>query len=168
MSKNGRNRYPNITLDLSGIGFTGPTGPSGDVGPTGTTGPSGGGALVSSTSFSTTITGPSEITGDPGLTCYVSKVGNIEIIHINRDSFTLSSGTTLISFSSIPLGYRPMTGVNFPIIFKSDGVYDTGLIGTCTISASGFIIMERDVDGDPSEFSGSCGWDDISFAYLTS
>jgi hypothetical protein len=54
------------------------------------------------------------------------------------------------------------------MIFKSNNVYDTGLVGNCIVSSAGAFLFGRDNDAAPSDFDGIAGWGwSISLSWVT-
>lgn len=45
----------------------------------------------------------------------------------------------------------------FPMVLVSNGVYDTGMIGSVIIGPGGSIVVYRDLDDAPSDFDGDPG-----------
>jgi hypothetical protein len=58
----------------------------------------------------------------------------------------------------IPASYRSVENVLFPVIFKSNNVYDTGVVGNCIYSSAVAFLFSRDNDAAPSDFDGIAGW----------
>jgi hypothetical protein len=68
----------------------------------------------------------------------------------------------------IPVFYRPIANVLFPMIFKSNGVYNTGLVGNVIVSSAGAFLFFKDNDAAPSDFDGIAGWGwAISLSWVT-
>jgi hypothetical protein len=54
------------------------------------------------------------------------------------------------------------------MIFKSNNVYDTGLVGNVIVSSAGAFLFTRDNDAAPSDFDGVAGWSwAISLSWVT-
>lgn len=97
----------------------------------------------------------------------VTRVGDLVVLTIQPKSFSLTAPVANIAAAGgIPAGYRPSTTMTFPMVYKTNGVYDTGMVGAITISASGLISFIRDKDAAPSNFDGLTGWDEaIQLSY---
>lgn len=84
------------------------------------------------------------------------KVGNSVTLQINAVTPTVAGSQATITFSILPVGFRPAITIEFAIAFMSGGVYDTGLVGTIEITSSGSIIFHRDRSG-VQQFTGASG-----------
>jgi hypothetical protein len=68
----------------------------------------------------------------------------------------------------IPASFRPVANILYLMIFKSNSVYDTDLVGNVMVSLAGALLFSRDNDAAPSDFDGVSGWGwAILFSYLT-
>jgi hypothetical protein len=59
------------------------------------------------------------------------------VIEANSYDFTESPQNQISTLGGvIPVSYRPVANVLFPMIFKSNDVYDTGLVGNVIVSSA--------------------------------
>jgi hypothetical protein len=58
----------------------------------------------------------------------------------------------------IPASYRSVQNILYPMIFKSNGVYDTGLVGNVIVSSVRAFLFSRDNDAAFSDFDSVSGW----------
>jgi hypothetical protein len=105
------------------------------------------------------------------ITVYFSRINksvNCVIAAKNHD-FTGSLQNQISTLGGvIPASYRPVENVLFPMIFKSNNVYDTGLVGNVIVSSAGAFLFSRDNDATPSDFDGISGWGwGISLSWVT-
>jgi hypothetical protein len=91
------------------------------------------------------------------------------VIEANTYDFTGSPQTQISTLGGvIPVSYRPVENVLFPMIFKSNNVYDTGLVGNVIVSSAGAFLFSRDNDAAPEVFDGVAGWGwAISLSWVT-
>lgn len=121
------------------------------------------------TSYATVFSAPTQIQNTSGPTMYVCKNGGMVTVVFNSYTVTLTTNSATINFGfgTIPSGYQPVSKVQFPQVFQSNGVYDTGLVGLVVIGTAGDVTFNRDIGG-PGVFTGSSGWPNaVSFSYLT-
>jgi hypothetical protein len=83
------------------------------------------------------------------LTVYFSRINKSVncVIAAKSHDFTGSPQNQINTLSGvIPTLYRPVENVLFPMIFKSNRVYDTGLVGNVIVSSAGAFLFSRDND----------------------
>jgi hypothetical protein len=91
------------------------------------------------------------------------------VIKAKTYDFTGSPQNTINTLGGvIPVSYRPIANALFPMIFKSNNVYDTGLVGNVIVSSAGAFLFSRDNDTGPLDFDGIAGWEwAISLSWVT-
>jgi hypothetical protein len=105
------------------------------------------------------------------ITVHFARTGKLVncVIEANSYDFTGSPQNQISTLGGvIPVSYRPAANVLFPMIFKSNNVYDTGLVGNVIVSSAGAFLFSRDNDAAPSDFDGIAGWGwAISLSWVT-
>lgn len=105
------------------------------------------------------------------ITVYFSRINKSVncVIDAKTHDFTGSPQNQISTLGGvIPASYRPVENVLFPMIFKSNGVYDTGLVGNVIVSSAGAFLFSRDNDTASSDFDGVSGWGwAISLSWIT-
>jgi hypothetical protein len=82
------------------------------------------------------------------------------MIETKTYDFTGSPQNTISTLGDVILvSYRPIANVLFPMIFKSNNVYDTGLVGNIIVYSAGAFLFNRNNDAGPSDFDGIAGWE---------
>jgi hypothetical protein len=73
------------------------------------------------------------------------------MIKANSYDFTRSPQNQISILGGIIIvSYRPVANILFLMIFKSNGVYVTGLVGNIIVSSAGAFLFFRDNDAIPS------------------
>jgi hypothetical protein len=105
------------------------------------------------------------------ITVYFSRINKLVncVISAKTHDFTGSPQNTISTLGGVILAsYKPVENVLFPMIFKSNNVYDTGLIGNVIVSSAGAFLFSRDNDAAPEVFDSIAGWGwAISLSWVT-
>jgi hypothetical protein len=89
------------------------------------------------------------------------------VIEAKSHDFTGSPQNTINTLDSIiPASYKPVENVLYPMIFKSNSIYDIRLVGNVIVSNAGAFLFSRDNNAAPDDGIAGWGWA-ISLSWVT-